>query len=236
MSHLQSGGAERQVPPFGMLLDGLELAEAAEIQREIDLFNGTLLELEPPKPVFGDGVVPNSTAKPQARKYPRTERVANWRSEGRPGERIWRERPDVSFERSWALTDYLLALEDDPLGDDEEPSAEAPFPTKFVGRAGRATLKVRAMYQAYEDKTAEEQAKIRQSIDEIFDAQEATRAAEEISPDEAERLAEAETGEFEAIENPGRAAQSGQTTLDSPFLTPQSLQEYLAFKSRRKAA
>jgi hypothetical protein len=231
---LQSGGAERQVPPFGMLLDGLEMAEAAEVQREIALFNGTVLELEPPKPVFGDGVVPSPTAKPQERKYPRTERVADWRSEGRPGQRTWRERPDVSFERSRALTDYLLALEDGPPGDDEESSAEASFPTRFAGRAGRATLKVRAMYQAYEDKTAEERARARQSIDEIFDAQEATRAAEEISPDEAARLAEAETGEFEAIENPAPA--QVKSILDSPFFSPQSVREFRDFQNRRKAA
>ena len=90
------------------------------------------------------------------------------------------------------------------------------------------------MYQAYEDKTAEERARARQSIDEIFDAQEATRAAEEISPDEAARLAEAETGEFEAIENPAPA--QVKSILDSPFFSPQSVREFRDFQNRRKAA
>lgn len=232
MSQLQGNDPERcPVPPVEILFEGLEMAAAAEYQLELNLFNGTVVEQ--PKVIFGEGVVPISTAKPEARKYPRSERIADWRSEGKPASRPLREGSNFSFVRSKILVGYYH-LEEDLPDIDELPAEE---PTKVLPKGlGRASLSLRSMSRPYDERDAERQAEIRQSIDEIFGDQEAARAAAEIPPDEAADLSDAEIKEFKAVEDPRRAAQKDQSIQGSPFFTPQSLQEYLDFRGRRKAA
>jgi hypothetical protein len=220
MAQPQGGGPEqRQVPPVDMLLDGLEMAEELEIQsmvaEELSLFNGDTGAIGRPRVIFGEGVVPDPSAKPGSCKYPRIERVADWRSEGRPGGRFWRERPDISFLRS-----RILGEPDsfDDLTDGDEA----------------ADLRSRDTAEAYEERAAEEQTRIRQSIAEVFEQQEAMRTAEEIPADEAQRLAEADTEEFEAVENPGSART--KSIYDSALFSPQSVKEYRAFRDRRRRA
>ena len=230
MTQLQGGKPEgRWVPPIETLLDGLEMAEQAELELELRQLNGEVDAIEESRVIFGEGVVQDP---PPRRRYPRAQRLAAWRSEGRPGERPLREKPTVPSK--WSAAFGFDYLDDDTLRDDIELPAEVPPSPTLLGRAGRASLMTRAMTRAYEEREAESLATIKQSIDKAFETQEAVYAASEILPDEARRLAQAETAQFAATED--SSGPPTQSIYDSPLFSPRSVREYQDFRNRRRAA
>lgn len=226
MSQLQDGGPEQcQVPSVDILFEGLEMAEAVQLETEIALFNRE--GAEPTRVVFGEGVVPDVPL----RRYPRKERVADWRTEGRlgPGPRNRRVNIGAPFVGSRNSGGEYYLFEDDLPEGGEEPKSYEGLSDESM-RVARTNLRSRVMDRTYEEREAElRTAKL--SVEEAFEAVEGELANNKRA---VLQQAEAETEEFAAIEDPTLAP--AKSILDSPIYSPESVREFRDFQNRRRAA